>query len=52
VVLGDFPKAFACIEERIKYHSPLVAWMKVTPQLEPLHGNPKFQELLHRAGFE
>jgi len=52
VALGDFPKALTCIESGIDHHSPLVAWMKVTPQLEPLHGNPKFQELLHRAGFD
>jgi serine/threonine-protein kinase len=50
--LGDFPKALTCIETGIANHSPLVGWLKVTPQLEPLHGNPKYQELLRRAGFE
>lgn len=52
VALGDYPKALTCIEAGIDHHSPLVAWMKVTPQLEPLHRDPRFQELLRRAGFE
>ena len=52
VALGQFPKALTCIEVAIDHHSPLVAWVKVTPQLEPLHGNARFQEMLHRAGFD
>jgi hypothetical protein len=40
VTLGDYPMALFCIEAGIDHHSPLVAWLKVTPQFEPLCGNP------------
>jgi serine/threonine protein kinase/Flp pilus assembly protein TadD len=50
--LGDPEKAFACIERSIEQHSALVAWLKASPPLEPLHFDPRFSALLRRAGFD
>ena len=50
--LHDHEKALACIERGIEQHSALVAWVKVSPPLEPLHRDPRFLELLRRAGFD
>ena len=49
--LGEKDKAFAelnkIFEERLYY----VAWLKTDPWLDPLRDDPRFQDLLQRAGF-
>jgi hypothetical protein len=49
--LGDEDKAFATLYEAIETKDQHTAWMKVDPYMDPLRGDPRFQEALKKAGF-
>jgi hypothetical protein len=49
--LGDKDKAFALLDEAIATKDQHTAWMKVDPYMDPLRDDPRFKELLRRAGF-
>jgi len=50
--LGDFDQAFAWLEKAYgaRYHG-LVNDLKVGPLFDPLHSDPRFQDLLRRMNF-
>jgi TolB-like protein/DNA-binding winged helix-turn-helix (wHTH) protein len=51
VATGRKEEALALIEKSYREHSHLVATLKVEPALDPLRGDPRFQELLRRTGL-
>ena len=51
VATGRKEEALAMIEKSYREHSNLVTTLKVEPALDPLRGDPRFQELLRRTGL-
>jgi predicted Zn-dependent protease len=51
VELGEKDKALAALEEVYNAHGNLLNYLKIEPQLNPLHGDPRFIALLKKAGF-
>ena len=49
--LGEKDKAFATLNEAIETKDQHAAWMKVDPYMNPLRDDPRFQEVLKKAGF-
>ncbi|HLV96203.1 MAG TPA: tetratricopeptide repeat protein [Candidatus Acidoferrales bacterium] len=49
--LGDNEQAFAWLEQAYKERSDLLQLVKVHPLLDPLRGDPRFADLLHRVGL-
>jgi TolB-like protein/DNA-binding winged helix-turn-helix (wHTH) protein len=50
IATGRKDEALALIEKSSREHSNLVTTLKVEPALDPLRGDPRFQELLRRVG--
>jgi TolB-like protein/Tfp pilus assembly protein PilF len=51
VALGDEDAAFAWLDTAFEDRADCVAFLDVDPRLEDLRGDPRFRELLARAGF-
>jgi TolB-like protein/DNA-binding winged helix-turn-helix (wHTH) protein len=51
VATGRKEEALALLEKSYREHSNLVTSLKVEPALDPLRGDPRFQELLRRTGL-
>jgi TolB-like protein/DNA-binding winged helix-turn-helix (wHTH) protein/Tfp pilus assembly protein PilF len=49
--LGDKEQAIAWLERAYAQHSNELTTLKVDPAYDPLRGDPRFQELLHRVGL-
>ena len=49
--LGEKDKAFATLNEAIETKDQHTAWMKVDPYMNPLRDDPRFHEVLRKAGF-
>jgi serine/threonine-protein kinase len=49
--LGDKGKAFAELDKTFEERLYYIAWLKTDPCLDPLRDDPRFQDLLRRAGF-
>jgi serine/threonine protein kinase/Tfp pilus assembly protein PilF len=49
--LGENDKAFAALNEALETKDQHTAWMKVDPIMDPLRDDPRFREVLRRAGF-
>ncbi|MEP6913525.1 MAG: FlgO family outer membrane protein [bacterium] len=49
--LGEKDKAFATLNEAIETKDQHTAWMKVDPYMDPLRDDPRFREVLKKAGF-
>jgi DNA-binding winged helix-turn-helix (wHTH) protein/TolB-like protein/Flp pilus assembly protein TadD len=49
--LGDVEGAFALLEKSIKEKFSGMVWLKVTPELDPLRTDPRYQELMKRVGL-
>jgi eukaryotic-like serine/threonine-protein kinase len=49
--LGEKRQALEWLERAYEDHSFRVTWIKVWPQLDPLRGEPRFQDLLRRMGL-
>jgi TolB-like protein/DNA-binding winged helix-turn-helix (wHTH) protein/Flp pilus assembly protein TadD len=49
--LGENEQAFAWIEEAYKERSNMLQFVKVHPLFDPLRGDPRFADLLHRIGL-
>jgi TolB-like protein len=51
-LLGEKDKAFAALERAVEAHEqPSLAVLKVDPRMDPLRDDPRFKELLTKAGF-
>jgi serine/threonine-protein kinase len=49
--LGEKDKAFAALNEALESKDQHTAWMKVDPFTDPLRDDPRFLEVLKKAGF-
>ena len=49
--LGEKDKAFATLNEAIETKDQHTAWMKVDPYMDPLRDDPRFHDMLKKAGF-
>ena len=49
--LGDRDRAFACLEQAYREHSPIMADLKLDPLLDPLRADPRFAQLAARVGL-
>ena len=49
--LDENDRAFAALERAYAAHDPGFAWIKVDLFLRSLHGDPRWTELLHKAGL-
>ena len=50
VALGDKDQAFIWLEKGFKEHDQFIPRLKYDPRFNALHSDPRFQELLRRAG--
>ena len=50
-LIGDKDQALASLNEAFKYRSANITFLKTDPALDSLRGDPRFQELVKRAGF-
>lgn len=51
VGLGDKEQTFAWLEKAFQDRSFFLIWLKVEPQFDSLHDDPRFKDLLRRIGF-
>jgi adenylate cyclase len=49
--LGEINKAFATLNEALDTKDQHAAWMKADPYMDPLRDDPRFKEILKKAGF-
>jgi Flp pilus assembly protein TadD len=49
--LGENEQAFTWLEEAYKERSNMLQFVKVHPLFDPLRGDPRFVDLLHRVGL-
>jgi hypothetical protein len=49
VALRQSDKALESLEQPYGGRSAWMPWIKVEPKFDPLHSNPRFQDLLHRV---
>ena len=49
--LGDRDPAFRWLEEGFAAHNTFLPWLKVDPDFEKLHGDPRFDDLIRRIGI-
>jgi len=50
--LGETNEAFAWLERGIEQRDPKMAFLKVEPKWNNLRGDPRFQNLMRRVGFQ
>ncbi|HLM62562.1 MAG TPA: hypothetical protein VK308_17300, partial [Pyrinomonadaceae bacterium] len=50
--LNDRDKAFYWLERAVEERSNWLVFSKVSRRLKPLQGDPRFNDLLKRIGFE
>jgi len=49
--LGDKDQAFNWLEKAYEEHDALLVYLNVNPMFQPLHSDPRFQDLLRRIGI-
>ena len=49
--LGEKDKAFAALDEALETKDQHVVWMKVDPIMDPLRDDPRFKDVMKKAGF-
>lgn len=49
--LGDNDEAFTWLEQTYQEQSSILIYLKVYPLFDPLRGDPRFQDLVHRVGL-
>ena len=52
VGLGDKEQALAWLEQAYKEQSNLLQWIKTESTFDPLRGDPRFTDLIHRVGLD
>jgi len=50
-LIGDTDQALESLNDAFKYRSANITFLKTDPALDSLRGDPRFQELVHRAGL-
>jgi tetratricopeptide (TPR) repeat protein len=50
-LVGDKDNALESLNEAVKYRSANITFLKTDPALDSLRGDPRFQELVQRAGL-
>jgi TolB-like protein/DNA-binding winged helix-turn-helix (wHTH) protein/Tfp pilus assembly protein PilF len=50
--LGDNEQAFAWLERGYQEQSNILQWLKVHPYFDPVRGDPRFKDLVHRVGLD
>ena len=50
--LGETDAALAALEEAYKEHSVIVQYLKVHPHFDPIRNDPRFRDIVHRAGLD
>jgi TolB-like protein/lipopolysaccharide biosynthesis regulator YciM len=50
--LGDYDHAFFWLEEAYKEQSNILQFLKVHPIFDPVRGDPRFLNLVHRVGLD
>ena len=50
--LGDDDEAFYWCNEAYKEQSAILQWIKVAPFFDPVRGDPRYTDLVHRVGLE
>ncbi len=50
--MGDKEKAIHFLEKGYSDHEVEMYWLKVEPLFRPLHGDPRFENILAKIGFE
>lgn len=50
--LGDKEEAFVWLEKAYKEQSNILQFLKVHPYFDPLRGDPRFADLVHRVGLD
>ncbi len=50
--LGDNDEAFASLEQAYKEQSNILQFLKVHPYFDPIRGDPRFADLIHRVGLD
>src|ERR1700719_133705 len=51
LALGDYDQAFAWFERAYREHSNILQLLKVDPFFDPVRGDPRFADLVHRVGL-
>jgi tetratricopeptide (TPR) repeat protein len=49
--IGDKDQALLCLERAYQVHSEVIQGLKVAPEFDPLRSDPRFQDLVRRAGL-
>jgi tetratricopeptide (TPR) repeat protein len=49
--IGDKEQTLAYLEQAYKEQSNLLQWIKTEPTFDPLRGDPRFTDLIHRVGL-
>lgn len=49
--LGDDEQAFAALEQAVQEKSNMLQYIKTHPYFDPIRGDPRFRDLVHRVGL-
>jgi TolB-like protein/Flp pilus assembly protein TadD len=52
LALGDYDQAFAGFERAYQEQSNILQFLRVHPFFDPVRGDPRFADLLHRVGLD
>jgi len=52
IAMGEKDKALQSLEKGYTNHEPAMIFLKVEPLFRPLHGDPRFENLLVKIGFK
>jgi TolB-like protein/tetratricopeptide (TPR) repeat protein len=52
LAIGDYDQAFFWCDEAYKEQSAILQWTKVHPLFDPVRGDPRFKDLVHRLGLD
>jgi TolB-like protein/DNA-binding winged helix-turn-helix (wHTH) protein len=51
IAIGDKDQALLCLDKAYQEHSEVIQILRVAPEFDPLRSDPRFQDLLRRAGL-